>query len=284
MLRITRAVELGAPAVHDSTHPWRGAPRRLFLREHFMSVLTRQFGILATTLVLLSGSYAVSSQPGLQAVERQIRERFGAIPQLQVESVVAAEIDGLYKVQLVDGPLVYVSADGGRFILGELYELREDGFVNLAEEARDGDRAELLATIDPTKMIIFAAHNERKATINVFTDVDCFYCQKLHEEIENYNELGIEVRYLAFPRKGVGSDTFDKMVSAWCSKDQQDALTRLKQQQTIPKQSCGNPVAEHFALGQAMGVRGTPALVLESGRVIPGYVSPVDLAPMLGIK
>jgi len=120
-------------------------------------------------------------------------------------------------------------------------------------------------------MIIFPAKNS-KHTISVFTDIDCGYCRKLHNEIDQYNAKGITVRYLAFPRAGIGSPSYDKAVSVWCEKDRQAAMTRSKSGETLPKASCKNPVAEEYELGQLLGVNGTPALVLDNGSLLPGYV------------
>jgi thiol:disulfide interchange protein DsbC len=244
----------------------------------------RKFLLALSLAGLMTGNTAAFAQLKSNADEQRIRDRFASFPQLQIESIAPAEIGGLYKVQLLDGPMVYASADGRHFVLGEVFELRDNDLVNLAEEARDVDRATTLATLDPAQAIVFPAAGERKATLTVFTDVDCFYCQKLHEEIASYSARGIEVRYLAFPRKGIASDTYEKMVSAWCASDQQSALTKLKQKKAIPKQECVNPVAEQFALGQSLGIRGTPALLLESGRMLPGYVGADDLVPLLGIE
>jgi len=260
------------------------AQNRVFSSFNKEKVAMKKLGASSIILWAVCASAAVVAQSKLDGGEQAIRERFSAFPQLQIDSIAPGEVQGLYKVQLLDGPVVYASPDGKHFLLGEVFELRGDGLVNLAEEARDAERGELMAQIDPADAIVFAATGDRKATLTVFTDVDCFYCQKLHEEIASYTANGIEVRYLAFPRKGVSSDTYEKMVSAWCSKDQRASLTLLKQQKAIPQQQCENPVAEHYALGQAMGIRGTPALILESGRMLPGYVSANDLVPMLEIE
>ena len=99
------------------------------------------------------------------------------------------------------------------------------------------------------------------------------------------NQMGIEVRYMAYPRAGVGSESYRKIASAWCAQDRQVALTQLKNREEIPDNVCpGNPVADQFMLGQEAGVRGTPALVLENGTMVPGYVSAADLAGRMGLK
>jgi thiol:disulfide interchange protein DsbC len=133
-------------------------------------------------------------------------------------------------------------------------------------------------------MVIFPATGTRKAVINVFTDVDCGFCQKLHQEVPELNRMGVEVRYLAYPRAGVGSPSYAKIVSAWCSQDRNLAITRLKAGESIPDATCENPVADQFELGQSIGVTGTPAIVLEDGTMVPGYQPAAQLAAIAGVE
>jgi len=94
---------------------------------------------------------------------------------------------------------------------------------------------------------------------------------------------GVQVRYLAFPRAGVGSKSYDKYVSVWCSDDQQSSLTTAKAGGSVPSASCDNPVEESYKLGQQVGVRGTPTIVLDDGTVTPGYVPHKELLKRMGV-
>jgi thiol:disulfide interchange protein DsbC len=133
-------------------------------------------------------------------------------------------------------------------------------------------------------MIIFSPQGEPRAHITVFTDVSCFYCQKLHKEVPELNKRGVEVRYLAYPRSGLDSPGYRQLVTAWCATDRQDTLTRLKGKESVPENVCAdNPVAAQYELGQQLGVRGTPAMVTEDGTLIPGYQSADDLMVTLGL-
>ncbi len=162
-----------------------------------------------------------------------------------------------------------------------MFKIEGSQVVNLTDLQRNEQRLEV-AVIADAEGIKYTPAN-KKASVTVFTDVDCGYCRKLHGQMEGYLAKGIEIRYLAFPRAGVGSPAYQKMVSAWCAPDQQDALTKLKAGKGIESRSCENPVASHYALGNAIGVTGTPALVLESGELIPGFQTPDQLARILGI-
>ena len=207
-----------------------------------------------------------------------------ARPDLNYGGVTQSPIDGIYQVQVIGGPVLYVTGNGEYFFDGDLYQVKPSRFVNLREQAMVGKRRELLAGLDIEDLIVFSPDGPTKSVINVFTDVDCGYCRKLHREVPDLNKRGIEVRYLAFPRAGIGSPSYEKIVSAWCSETPGAALTELKNGGTIESNQCAdNPVAAQYRLGQLMGVNGTPAIVLADGTMLPGYRPAAELARVLGI-
>lgn len=204
-------------------------------------------------------------------------------PDIPIEGVGLSPVPGIYELRLGGGTVFYGTEDGRYLFAGDLYELREDDLVNLAERGRTKGRRTLMASVSVGDMVVFSPRGETKAVINVFTDVDCGYCRKLHQEVPRLNELGIEVRYLAYPRAGVGSTSYQKIVSAWCADDPNEAITTLKAGNSIPDATCDNPVAAQFELGHQVGVSGTPAIVLEDGRLLPGYMPADQLAAAIGI-
>ena len=204
---------------------------------------------------------------------------------LKVSSAQASEIPGLYEVQFTNGPLVYSTLKGDFFVVGDLYSVTGQGYVNLAEKRRDAQRVERMAALNRDDMIIFSPEGETRAYISVFFDTTCHYCQKLHEEVPQLNKNGIEVRYLAYPRAGLGSDTFKQLASAWCAADPRDAFNKLTSKQTLPENVCKeNPVAAQYKLGQELGVQGTPAIITQTGLMIPGYQTADELMVTLGLK
>jgi thiol:disulfide interchange protein DsbC len=217
--------------------------------------------------------------PGSAAVARLRELR----PDLPVESATPSPIPGFVTIELTGGTMLYASEDGRFLFAGDLYEMRDEGLVNLADARRNVLRRELMAAVPDSEMAIFPATGTRKAAIAVFTDVDCGFCRKLHLEVPDLNARGIEVRYLAFPRQGIDSEAYLKLVSAWCSADRNDAITRLKRGETIPVKTCKNPVERQYALGHQVGVEGTPAIVFEDGSLHPGYSPAADLAKRLGL-
>lgn len=199
----------------------------------------------------------------------------GTVP----DSIAETPVDGLFEV-VIGSQLLYLSANGQFVIQGEVVDLASA--QNLTENRQRTLRAERLAGLDVNDMIVFGPdEGEAKHSVMVFTDIDCGYCRKLHQEITSYNDLGIEVRYLAFPRAGLRSESYNKAVAAWCADDPKAALTHAKQGGTNELRQCDNPVEEQYNLGQQLGVRGTPSIFLSNGEIVPGYVPAERLARML---
>lgn len=204
---------------------------------------------------------------------------------LKVATVETSDAPGLYEVQFENGPLVYATADGQYFMLGDLFRVNGGEFVNLSDQRRDAERLAMLKGLDEADMIVFAPAGEVRAEVTIFTDTTCFYCQKLHREVPELNKRGVKVRYLAYPRSGMDSAGARQLIGAWCSETPQETLTALKNKEAVPVTQCeDNPVADQYQLGQRMGVRGTPAMVTQTGQMIPGYQSADQLMVTLGLE
>ena len=231
--------------------------------------------IVVTALLLCAGllpAHAAGDVP--PALSARLK---ALAPDMEPDHVIETPLAGMYEVRF-SSIIVYLSADGRYMLRGDLMDL--DAQRNFTEEARWIARADAIGALGEASMIVFASDTV-KHTITVFTDVDCPYCARMHQQMADYNRLGIEVRYAAFPRAGVSSPTYDKMVSVWCAADQRTAMTDAKMGTSIEMLSCDNPVREHYEIGRNIGVTGTPAIVLESGEIVPGYVPPQELARRL---
>ena len=198
-------------------------------------------------------------------------------PRVQVDGVQAAPIDG-YQEVVVSGQVVYVSNDGRYLLQGSLFDV--EARRDLSQDALAKVRRELMQLAPVEDRIVFAPENPRY-TVAVFTAVECTYCQRLHQEIDEYNRLGIAVQYLAFPRQGLEGADYRKMVSVWCAEDQQQAMTDAKSGKRVPTKTCDNPIAEQYELALRVGLQGTPLIVTEQGTQMPGYVPPAALREAL---
>ncbi|MDC8830036.1 bifunctional protein-disulfide isomerase/oxidoreductase DsbC [Alteromonas gilva] len=191
----------------------------------------------------------------------------------RVDSIADSPVDGLLQVGTENG-LFYVSKDGTYLLQARVYNLDAE-MRNETELALADMRIEGLKQFDDS-VIEFKADDEQYV-VTVFTDTTCGYCRKLHEQIDEYNDAGITVRYLAYPRAGLNSPVYREMVSVWCSADPKKAMTNAKGGSSITPSSCENDIAEQFKFGRRIGVNGTPNIVLSNGSVIPGYQPPAQL-------
>jgi thiol:disulfide interchange protein DsbC len=223
-------------------------------------------------------SMAFSADESAQPVDPRIALA-KKIPGTTPEELHASAIPGIYELQR-GTDFAYVTADGKYAIMGDLYDLAKQD--NLTEAHRRDVRMKLLASIPESDMVIFGPKS-LKYTVTVFTDVDCPYCRKLHGQIAEYNRLGVRVRYLFYPRTGPNTDSWAKAEQVWCSANRNEALTKAKlgQELKTPK-SCGDsPVARDYAMGQKFDIKGTPAIVMNDGEMLGGYLSPMQLVQRL---
>jgi thiol:disulfide interchange protein DsbC len=201
----------------------------------------------------------------------------GLVPGLTAEDVRPSAIEGLYEVA-IGSQIVYVTGDRKYLFKGDIVDLETN--KSLTEARRSGLRLNEMGQLQEAQMVIFGPEDAAH-TITVFTDIDCTYCRKLHREIDQINARDIRVRYVFYPRFGPGSESWAKADAVWCSEDRQSALTRAKNGEDVEAETCSTPVAEHYALGNKIGVRGTPAILMEDGELLPGYVPAAELAKYL---
>ncbi|SHH78575.1 bifunctional protein-disulfide isomerase/oxidoreductase DsbC [Ferrimonas marina] len=216
-------------------------------------------------------SFGVQAEADSSAAKAALEEKLG-IPASELNP---APIAGFFEVVTPQG-LLYVSADGSRLIHGNVYDM-DNGMVNLTEQTMGKVRQDMLSQVEDS-MIVFPADKE-KYVVTVFTDISCGYCRKLHDDMADYNARGITIRYLAFPRGGQNSQAWTEMEKVWCAKDQQQAMTQAKASGKASGARCtaADSVGAHYALGATFGVNGTPAMVLEDGTMVPGYLPPERL-------
>lgn len=246
--------------------------------------------LLSLILAALSLSSPVWAEggDGMLSIEDAKARLLVSQPSLPILDVRKSALEGYFEVEIMDreGPVVvYMDAQARYFFAGDLIYVRPGGFVNATQMERNDKRKKLLASLNESEMVVFAPEkDEIRTTITVFTDIDCGYCRRLHDDVPELNKMGIAVRYLAYPRAGVGSASYKKIVSAWCADNPQVSLTLAKAGQEIRPRTCDNPVADQLALGSQFGVTGTPAIIYEDGTLQPGYLPAPALAQRLGIN
>jgi thiol:disulfide interchange protein DsbC len=240
-------------------------------------------GGVAAALILLSlvAVAGIAAQPA--AVDPRI-ELAKRLPNAKPEDLRPAPVPGMYEWNHGSN-IAYVTADGKYVFGGDLLEIGAAGTAeNLTDRRRDEIsaakqpmRQRALAAIPETQMLVFGPRNPRY-TVTVFTDIDCPYCRVMHKHIAEYNQLGVKVRYLFFPRSGPDTESWKKADQVWCSENRNEAFTAAILNQVEPGKACAaTPIQQHWDLVQKLGLAGTPAIVLADGKLIPGYVDPQAL-------
>ena len=224
--------------------------------------------------ILLTVAFTLNAMEPSEEIKTGIKN---LAPTAVVSSASETPIDNVTEI-IIEGPrtgdVYYISDDGKYLINGSIIDTtsRKD----ITEERKSGLRKEVIEKIGVDSRINFYP-DDMKYHLTVFTDIDCGYCRKLHTQIDEYNKLGIGISYLFYPRSGLNSPSFDKAQTVWCNDDRKTALTNAKSGVELEPKKCDNPIKDHYLTGQAAGVTGTPALILDDGKLMPGYLPPQDL-------
>jgi len=236
-----------------------------------LKVLSAFLGII---LALCGGNARADDAQELERVKLNLTT---ILPNVRVDEIRATPVVGFYEVTI--GPrVVYVTGDGRYLLQGELIdlELRK----SLTMPRLQNLKLSSVDALGEANMLVYEPA-ETQHTVTVFTDIDCAFCRKLHKNMDDYLSRGIKIRYLLFPRAGHSSASYIKAVSVWCAADRKEAMTRAKTGQPVAPAYCQHPIQEHMRVGVQMGVTGTPALLLDTGDLLPSYLPADQLAAVL---
>ena len=206
----------------------------------------------------------------------------------KIQQISRDEDLGMFRLVMDNLDEYFVTFDGKYLITGDRYLIEqgkntETRVTNLSSLEKQKRQLGVIKQMDTKQLVVFPAQGKTKGWVLVFTDIDCGYCRTFHRQIGEVTKLGIEVRYAAFPRSGIGTDSYRKAVEVWCAPDQLQAMTDAKNGKKVKAEQCPNPVEDHYAIGLRAGVRGTPTIFTSNDKVIPGYVPAARLAETLKI-
>jgi thiol:disulfide interchange protein DsbC len=234
-----------------------------------------------------AGQFEASDLPSLTDIvinpetrlTRLLRQQIGNV---DIDDVRETSVENVWQVQM-GNRYIYLLENGKFALTGDLINL-ENG-RNLTEQSRRVSTVETMSEFADEDLIIFPAKGETRATLSVFTDTSCPYCQKLHSEIDRLQEAGITVRYLPYPRGGKNGPGYETLKSVWCATDRNTAMTDAKNDrfEGLPSGDCAQSamIDRGYRAGNLVGIRGTPALVKSNGEKIEGYVPYRELIPQL---
>ena len=216
-----------------------------------------------TFAITVAAATQVSADSDVDELKKSLAER---LPQYEVSRIDATPVEGLYQV-ILSGQVIYMTKDARYMLDGNLVDLSTK--KNYSEDAMSEIRLTQIDELGEEKMVVYTPETI-KHTITVVTDIDCPYCRRLHSEMDQYLDGGVKVRYIFMPLKGQGD--YKTTVTVWCSTDQNKALDKAKAGTPLEAKDCANPIEEHLKVARNLGVRGTPAIILQDGSMLPGYV------------
>ena len=218
---------------------------------------------ITLALSLLFTGTSVFADKEIDALKKELAKK---LPNIEISRVSKSPVEGLYEV-IAGSQVVYMTKDAKYMIDGDVVNLETKR--NHTEEAKSGIRLEQIDALGEDQMLIYTPEKV-KHTVTVVTDIDCPYCRRLHDEMDEYLSLGVRVRYIFMPLKGKAD--FDTTVSVWCAEDRNVALDIAKAGGSLDAKDCDNPIKRHLEVSRSIGIRGTPAIILENGKMLPGYV------------
>ncbi|MDH5612589.1 MAG: DsbC family protein [Gammaproteobacteria bacterium] len=231
----------------------------------FMFV-SRRFLLLFSLMVVVTPVFSADS--GIDTLKKALAKN---LPKIEINQISESPIPGLYEV-IVGAQVIYMDKSARYMLDGDLVDLstRE----NHTENAKSSIRLAAINELGEANMLVYTP-KQVEHTITVVTDIDCPYCRRLHSEMDEYMKNNVKVRYIFMPLKG--QSDFDTTVSVWCAKDRNNALDLAKAGTEIEALKCDSPIQDHLALAKQIGVRGTPAIIMETGEMLPGYVPAAKL-------
>lgn len=224
--------------------------------------------------LLAAAVLAVAALP-LHAQEDLIRKNLAErLPQMpKIDEVTKTPIPGVWEVRL-GTDVIYTDETGNYVIQGSIFDTRNK--VNLTDQ-----RIQKLTAIDfaalPLKDAMVQKQGNGSRKMAVFADPNCGYCKRFERDLATVKDVTIYT--FLYPILGADSDA--KAKSIWCSKEAQKTWRAwMLDGTTIPKQmgSCDTAaIQRNVAFGQKHKLNGTPAIVFQDGRRLPGAIPAAEI-------
>jgi thiol:disulfide interchange protein DsbC len=232
----------------------------------------------ALCLCLLGAAFALPSAAQEPApTPASMAERLQALyPGTRFGAVNSTPWAGVFEV-VMGANLAYVDASGQYFLFGHLYDMK-------TQRDLTAERKDTLARIEFSSLPLADAVKEVRGTgartLAIFSDPDCPYCRRLEAEMKGLTDVTIYT--FLMPIASLHPEARGKAIAVWCSKDRVAAWQALMwRDERIPATECPHPVDRNVALGDRLGITGTPTLVAADGRVLPGAASSAQIEAWL---
>ena len=217
---------------------------------------------------LLAAPFAISQAE----ISPQVKARYSVnVPGADTRLIEPSPLPGFYQL-VFRNSIYYMREDASYMFVGHLYDAKKS--ENLSEKRLRRERLGALRSMEGS-LITYDYQGRHRGDVYVFTDINCGYCRRFHANMGAINKLGIRVNYILTPL--LGGDSMLKAVAVQCAKDQSYAMDVAKGGGRVPLSHCRNSIEDNVRTALEIGMTGTPAILLESGQLISGYLEPDSL-------
>ncbi len=233
-------------------------------------MLIRSISLLALATALAWPALAQEA-----AIRKNLAERMPDFP--KIDEVTKTAIPGLWEVR-IGNDLLYTDEQGNHLIQGTLFDTKAK--VNLTDK-----RLEKLTAIDfdqlPLKDAMVVKQGSGARKLAVFADPNCGYCKRFERDLLSVKDVTI----YTFLYPVLGPDSNDKSRSIWCSKDAMKTWRAWMIDGVTPPKMMGacdtSAIERNSAFGRKHRINGTPAILFEDGKRVPGAMPAAEVEKRL---
>ncbi len=232
--------------------------------------------LLRSTMALaLAASFAHAAFAQEALIRKNLAERLPDFP--KIDEISKTAIPGLYEVR-IGTEIVYTDERGDNLVQGNIIDTRTRRDLTQA-------RIDKITAIDfaalPLKDAIVWKQGSGERKLVVFADPNCGYCKKFESEMQQVRDVTVYTFLIPI----LGGDSPDKARNIWCAKDNSAVWRDWMIHGTAAPRSMGNcdvsALQRNLAMAKKYRVTGTPALVFEDGKRVPGALPPAEVEKQL---
>ncbi|CAN5741620.1 DsbC family protein [soil metagenome] len=215
----------------------------------------------------LAAVFAQAAVAQEAVIRKNIAERLPDFP--KIDEVTKTQIPGVYELRM-GTELLYTDEKGEYLIEGHIIDTKTR--VNLTDARLDKLTAIDFASL-PMKDAIVWKQGTGARKLAIFADPNCGYCKRFEKELQSVKDVTVYTFLIPI----LGGDSPEKTRNIWCAKDNTTAWRDWMLNGTAPARSMGQcdtgALARNVAMSKKFRVNGTPALVFEDGKRVPGALS-----------
>jgi len=245
--------------------PWGAQPSNAATISETNAAAKDEVNTGATVMSTVGATAALETSVTTSALAGLLQSLY---PSTRFGAINATPWPGVFEVAMGSN-LAYVDQSGQYFLFGHLYDMKSQRDIT-------AERKDLLTRIDfdtlPLLDAIREVRGDGSLVLAIFSDPDCPYCQKLESDLRSLTDVTIYT--FLMPLVSLHPAAHSKAVSIWCAKDRIAAWqATMWRGESIPQSDCPHPVDRNVALGERLGINGTPTLISVDGRMLPGAAS-----------